>query len=131
CVKILRRDARLRWRDFMIFMKERSSPLRNIWRSFILLQKKTGRFRNAGTILITVNRRIFDGPYIRRFIKRQIRNINRTCLHKIFYQDMQRWIMKIRHAAGTVILISVFFFAAVPVKAVPEKLYSLSAVLMD
>lgn len=44
---------------------------------------------------------------------------------------MQRWIMKIRHAAGTVILISVFFFAAVPVKAVPEKLYSLSAVLMD
>lgn len=44
---------------------------------------------------------------------------------------MQRWIMKIRHAAGTVILISVFFFAAVPVNAVPEKLYSLSAVLMD
>lgn len=39
--------------------------------------------------------------------------------------------MKIRHAAGTVILISVFFFAAVPVNAVPEKLYSLSAVLMD
>ena len=44
---------------------------------------------------------------------------------------MQRWIMKIRHAAGTVILISVFFFAAIPVKAVPENLYSLSAVLMD
>lgn len=44
---------------------------------------------------------------------------------------MQRWIMKIRHAAGAVILISVFFFAAVPVKADPENLYSLSAVLMD
>lgn len=39
--------------------------------------------------------------------------------------------MKIRHAAGAVILISVFFFAAVPVKADPENLYSLSAVLMD
>ena len=39
--------------------------------------------------------------------------------------------MKIRHAAGAVILISVFFFAAVPVNADPENLYSLSAVLMD